>query len=67
MHPAYQAIIGMGPAALPLIFREPEMRGGHWLWALRAITEEDPSRGHPDFDVARRVWLAWGRDHGYIS
>jgi hypothetical protein len=26
MHPAYQAIIGMGPAALPLIFRELEMR-----------------------------------------
>jgi hypothetical protein len=42
MHPAYQRIIGMGPAALPLLLRELEQQPDHWFWALTAITGEDP-------------------------
>jgi len=58
----YQQIIGMGPDALPLIFGELERQGGgHWFWALRAITGIDP------VDVADRgsvpkmtaAWLDW--------
>ena len=44
MHPAYQRIIGMGPAAVPLILRELEQRPDHWFWALTAITGEGCQR-----------------------
>src|ERR1044072_7091957 len=39
---AYQQIIGMGEKVLPLIFRELQETGGHWFWALRAITRQNP-------------------------
>jgi hypothetical protein len=42
MHPAYQQIIGLGPAGVPLLLRELEREPDHWFWALRAITGEDP-------------------------
>jgi hypothetical protein len=65
MHPAYQHIIGLGPAALPLILSELERSGGHWFWALRAITGADPvpeeHRGRV-LDMAAD-WLRWGKDH----
>src|SRR5437879_981508 len=38
LHPAYQRIIGMGWAAVPLILQELEHQPEHWSWALRAIT-----------------------------
>ena len=68
MHDAYQQIIGLGPAVLPLIFRELQQRLGLWFWALRAITREDPVR--PE-DVGRvkkmaEAWLQWGTERGYI-
>jgi hypothetical protein len=68
MHPAYQRIIGLGPAALPLIFRELERRPNFWFWALRALTGENPVR--PD-DVGKvrkmaKAWLAFARERGYV-
>ena len=66
MHPAYQRIIGMGPKALPFIFRELATKGGHWLWALHAITREDPAQEGDDFDTAVQAWLSWGKKRGYI-
>src|SRR5579864_4464050 len=42
LHSAYQDIIGMGRPILPLILRELERNGGHWFWALRHITHENP-------------------------
>lgn len=66
MHPAYQAIIGMGREALPFIFDELERHGGHWFWALHAITQEDPAHGSIDFAEAARAWLEWGRSRGYL-
>lgn len=66
LHPAYQAIIGMGKPALPLIFEQLQRDRDHWLWALRAITQEDPARGLVDFDEAVEAWLRWGKDHGYL-
>lgn len=66
MHPAYQAIIGMGEPALPLIFEELQRNGGHWFWALHAITQEDPARTGDDFAAAAHAWLAWGRARGYV-
>ncbi|PYU96522.1 MAG: hypothetical protein DMG25_01780 [Acidobacteria bacterium] len=66
MHPAYQNIIGMGEPALPLILRELQENGGHWLWALHAITREDPAQEGDDFDTAVQAWLSWGKKRGYI-
>jgi hypothetical protein len=43
-HPAYQRIIGLGLDAVPLILRELQRRSGHWFWALKAITGEDPAQ-----------------------
>ena len=61
MHRAYQQIIGMGPAALPLIFERMHTASGHWFWALQAITGEDPvlpdHRG--DLAAMTRDWLDW--------
>ena len=65
-HPAYLQIIGMGPAALPLIFKELEDAPGHWFPALRAIAQEDPVLpGHRGvIDEMSRDWLDWARRRG---
>ena len=41
-HPAFQEIVGMGPALIPLLLRELEKGTGHWHRALRRITGADP-------------------------
>jgi hypothetical protein len=41
-HPAFQEIVGMGPAVIPLVLRELQNRTGHWHRALRRITGADP-------------------------
>ncbi len=67
MHPAYQQIIGMGPAVVPLLLRELEQNLDHWFWALSAITGADPvpeaSRGR--IKEMAEAWLRWGREQGY--
>jgi hypothetical protein len=57
----------MGPAALPFILRDLRQRGGHWLWALFAITGEDPSPEGTDYETAVRAWLDWGVQRGYLE
>ncbi|RUS99365.1 hypothetical protein DSM106972_078070 [Dulcicalothrix desertica PCC 7102] len=68
MHPAYQQIIGMGEAAIPLLLRELEKKSGQWFWALKSITREDPvpleHRGKTSEMI--KAWLEWGRAKGYI-
>lgn len=66
LHPAYQRIIGMGKEALPLILQELEDRGGHWLWALSAISGIDAATPDQNLKQATESWLQWGRDNGYI-
>jgi hypothetical protein len=65
--PAYQKIIGIGPAAIPFLLRELETNVDNWFWALMAITEDDPVpeaiRG--DGKAMAQAWLKWGKDHGY--
>jgi len=67
MHPAYQQIIGIGRAALPLIFAELRRAPDHWFWALKAITGEDPVAPADRGKVQRMTdaWLAWGHARGY--
>ncbi|QOJ01881.1 MAG: hypothetical protein HRU70_06660 [Phycisphaeraceae bacterium] len=69
MHPAYQAIIGMGPEALPMILDELRRNSGHWYWALKAISMEDPvvPRDRGSIRRMRSAWLQWGKTKGLIS
>jgi hypothetical protein len=64
LHPAYQRIIGLGPAAVPLLLRELEHRPDHWFWALKSITGQDPAEGTDSIGEAARAWMKWGRQAG---
>ncbi len=68
LHPAYQRIIGMGPAVLPLLLRDLEAGPIDWFWALESITEENPV--HPDdlgnIQAMAKAWIEWGRSKGYL-
>jgi hypothetical protein len=66
-HSAYQQIIEMGQDALPLIFQDLERSRGHWLWALCAITGEDPVPDGSTFAEAVDAWLRWGVQQGYAT
>jgi hypothetical protein len=68
LHPAYQRIIGLGPAVLPLLFHELQERPGHWFWALAAITGANPVSAEDAGHVPkmREAWLALGRQWGYL-
>lgn len=67
MHPAYQQIIGMGPAALPLILSELEREPYHWYWVLKCITGADPvpSEYKGQRQKMREAWLHWAKEQGY--
>ena len=69
MHPAYQRIIGLGPAVLPLIFAELQRQPDRWFWALHALTGADPlppgERGK--LGGMTQAWLQWGRENGYLE
>jgi hypothetical protein len=67
-HPAYQAIIALGPPTLPLILRDLEAKPAHWFEALQAISGEDPVPRSDWGKIAamKTAWLAWGRSHGLI-
>ena len=75
-HPAYQRIVELGEAALPLIFRELEKGGTavHWPHVLSAVTGADPTpppkqltAGFVALDIKaiHKAWLQWGREQGY--
>lgn len=68
MHPAYQAIIGMGPDALPFILEDLRQNAGHWYWALKAISNEDPvvPRDRGSIRNMKTAWLRWGETKGLI-
>jgi hypothetical protein len=66
---AYGQIVAMGWAAVPLLLREVQLRGGHWFTALKWITGENlvgPEMAG-DIRAIREVWLRWGKEHGYIT
>ncbi len=68
LHPAYQRIIGLGPDVVPFILRELAENGGHWFWALAALTGENPvtpeNQGRPR--LMKEAWLAWGKANQLI-
>ncbi len=66
-HPAFQEIVGMGSAVIPLVLRQLENRTGHWHRALRRITGADPvpATDRGNIDKAAEAWLRWGKEQGY--
>jgi hypothetical protein len=67
-HPAYQAIIALGPPVVTLLLREMKRASVHWFEALQAITGEDPiPREHwGNMPAMKADWLAWDRRKGLI-
>lgn len=67
-HPAYQELIDVGPAALPVLFRDLEQTGdGHLAKALTAMTGANPV-SDADRGSVRKVadaWLHWANENGY--
>src|SRR5438132_6292604 len=64
LHPAYQRIIGLGPAVVPFILRDLQREPTHWFWALNAITGTDPAPSGSTFQEAAEAWLKWGQERG---
>lgn len=67
LNKAYQAIIGLGQPAIPLLLRELEQRPSHWDWALRAITQTDPvpKEAWGDLKKIASAWISWGKENGF--
>ena len=67
--PAYQAIIGMGEAAIPFILSQLRSEGlepDQWFWALRAITGVYPGEEcSGDYLKMADWWSSWGIIEGY--
>ncbi|QDU24113.1 hypothetical protein [Urbifossiella limnaea] len=65
-HPAYRAVVALGPDVVPLILAELAATPEPWFAALRELTGADPvppaDRGRPR--AAADHWLAWGRARG---
>ena len=68
-HEAYQQIIGMGPAAIPLLLRELQRKPDHWFIALSTITGANPITPESAGKVSEmaQAWIRWGQAEGYIA
>jgi hypothetical protein len=68
LNSAYQDIIGMGRPVVSLILREMATNGGHWFWALRHITHDNPvpQQDAGNIKKMREAWLQWGQENHYL-
>ena len=66
-HPAFQEIINLGQAIVPLMLRDLEERPRLWVWALPEITGVDPVAPEDAGKIERMsdAWRRWGREKGY--
>lgn len=66
-HPAFQEILTLGPAVIPLILRDLEARPRLWVWALPRITGADPIAESDYGNIAKmsQAWLRWAKENGY--
>jgi hypothetical protein len=62
LHPAYQEIIGMGKAAVPLLLAELRREPDDWFWALHAFTgaRPVPAECRGNLKAMADAWLQWG-------
>jgi type I restriction enzyme M protein len=68
-HPAYEKIIRMGYAVVPLILQELAREPDHWFVALNKITGENPVNGDARGKIAEMAdaWIRWGENKGYVT
>lgn len=66
-HRAYQEIIEMQYAGVPLILKELSELPNHWMPALKDITGIDPCPENATFEQAIEAWLAWGRKNKFLA
>ncbi len=66
-HPAFQEIIQMGLAVVPLMLRDLQQRPRLWVWALPRITGENPVPASDGGNIRKmsEAWLRWGHDKGH--
>jgi hypothetical protein len=66
-HWAFQEIIGMGEAVVPLMLRDLEKEPHFWVWALPEITGADPVQEPNTGNITKMsaAWVRWGKEHGY--
>ena len=68
-HPAYQEILRMGEAAIPMILRDLAKTRKQWFRALHQLTGASPvpyeDRGR--IEAMTAAWLEWGRRSGYVD
>jgi hypothetical protein len=67
-HPAYQEIIGMGPAVIALLIDELEREPNHWFSALHAVSGGQnpvPPEHAGDLDEMVKAWRDWAGANGY--
>ena len=66
-HPAFQEIIALGEAVVPLMLRDLEERPRLWVWALPEITGANPVPASDTGDIRKMsaAWLTWGKAKGY--
>ena len=64
-HPAYQAIIDIGPNAVPWLLDRLAQRPDHWFHALHQITNAQPVQPEHQGVIAAMAqdWIAWGRQN----
>lgn len=67
-HPAFQEIIGLGTAVVPLMLQDLEQGPSLWVWALPTITGADPVPESDRGDIAKmtEAWLQWAREKGML-
>ncbi len=66
LHPAFQAIIALGPDVVPIMLRDLESRPSLWVWALPEITGAHPVAPTDGGNIRKMTdaWLKWGREKG---
>jgi hypothetical protein len=65
-HPTFQEILTLGPAVIPLMLRDLEVRPRLWVWALPRIAGVDPIPESDYGNIAKmsEAWLHWAKENG---
>jgi hypothetical protein len=66
-HPAFQEILTLGEAVVPLMLQDLEKEPRLWVWALPQITGTDPVPEPDRGNITKmsEAWLRWGKAKGY--
>ncbi len=64
---AFQEIVSLGEAVIPLMLRDLEKKPRLWVWALPKITGANPVPASDRGNIAKmsHVLVQWGKANGY--